>query len=979
MLIAASSLPAAAQLQETPLIGRALTPRPLALTVEKAANLPEKARKSPEREHPSSLTGKTYVLVSNDGTNEYNSGVNVEAGASTGEIIFKQMIAGCDIPATYDAATGTVTISTGGVIGQSENYGDVTLWAFEGGTSLYTYDVTATVEDNTITFDGGLCATVIYNGGNALYDAILDGVMTEANGSATFATANAGTFVTPLIVTKDTDSSLKVVGLSNIMYGCNYTVPVLFDSAAKTATISGSTPVDNSSTYGYYYLMGDLNQGAVTMNYTTSDSSTAMSVQNIYFCTADKRGLALSAFSINVDFNIETAEAEGGTPGDEFPTTATLGNIIYSLDEDSLTAVVTGCVAGLTTLDIPASITVQEKTLAVIGVNANAFNGNKTVTSITLPSSIRTLGTDAFRNVANLKTLYIEDLAAWCAVEIANGNANPIYNVFPTNTANWGHVYFNNEEVSTTLVIPEGVTSISRSFYGFKPLESVTLPETLKTLGDQSFANCAALASIRIPGSVESIGSAFWSCTGLENVTLCEGIKTIGASTFYGCKKLAEITLPASLEQFTGYMTFSGCNALTTITSNAEVPPTFAYASMPDMIFDDDAFENVTVKVPVSSVDAYKAADVWKEFMTIEGDPGIIPSETTADGIYYSLDSEMLTATVTGCVEDLTVLSIPSAISVSDHEFNVIAVAADAFNGNRAITSISIPASVISLGNDAFRNIANLRTLNIEDLAAWCAVEIANGNANPIYNVFPTNTANWGHVYFNNEEVAEELVIPDGVTALARNFYGFKSLTSVTMPETLERLGDQTFANCTGLTSVEIPASVKSIGSAFWCCTGLETITLSEGLETIGASTFYGCSALTEITIPSTVTEFTGYMTFSGCSALAEITCLAAEPPTFTYASMPDMIFDEETFANATLYVPADSKESYAGADVWKEFSNIEDYDDPNGSDSVDLIGSDADAEAVYFNLQGVRVDNPSERGVYIKVTKAGTVKVAVK
>ena len=643
------------------------------LTVEKAANLPEKARKSPEREHPSSLTGKTYVLVSNDGTDEYNSGINVEAGAATGEIIFRQMIAGCDIPATYDAATGTVTISTGGVIGQSANYGDVTLWAFDGGTSLYTYDVTATVEDDTITFDRGLCATVIYQGGNALYDAILDGVMTEANGNATFTTASAGTFVTPLLVTKDTDSSLKIVGLSNIMYGCNYTVPVLFDSTAKTATISGSTPVDNSSQYGYYYLMGDLNQGAVTMNYTTSDFSTAMNVQNIYFCTADKRGLALTAFSIDVDFNIETAEAEGGTPGDEFPTTATLGNIIYSLDEDSLTAVVTGCVAGLTTLDIPAAITVQEKTLAVIGINANAFNGNKTVTSISLPSSIRTLDTDAFRNVANLKTLYIEDLAAWCTVEIANGNANPIYNVFPT------------------------------------------------------------------------------------------------------------------------------------------------------------------------------------------------------------------------------------------------------------------------------------------------------------------NTANRGHVYFNNEEVAEELVIPDGVTTLARNFYGFKSLTSVTLPETLERLGDQTFANCTGLTSVEIPASVKSIGSAFWCCTGLETISLSEGLESIGASTLYGCPALTEITIPSTVTEFTGYMTFSGCSALAEITCLAAEPPTFTYASMPDMIFDEETFANATLYVPADSKESYAGADVWKEFSNIEDYDDPNGPGSVDMIGSDADAQAVYFNLQGVRVDNPSARGVYIKVTKAGTVKVAVK
>lgn len=107
------------------------------------------------------------------------------------------------------------------------------------------------------------------------------------------------------------------------------------------------------------------------------------------------------------------------------------------------------------------------------------------------------------------------------------------------------------------------------------------------------------------------------------------------------------------------------------------------------------------------------------------------------------------------------------------------------------------------------------------------------------------------------------------VTALAKNvFNSHTELKTITLPDTLEEIGQSAFAFCTGLTSVNIPGSVRTFEeTAFYDCTALENVTLSEGLTEIGPYAFHGCTALTEITCPESLTAIGSYA-FYGCTAL---------------------------------------------------------------------------------------------------------------
>ena len=232
--------------------------------------------------------------------------------------------------------------------------------------------------------------------------------------------------------------------------------------------------------------------------------------------------------------------------------------------------------------------------------------------------------------------------------------------------------------------------------------------------------------------------------------------------------------------------------------------------------------------------------------------------------------------------------------------------------------------------------------------------------------------------------------MPEGVTKIGRSFYGFKAMTSITLPSTLKELGDQAFANCTKLTTVTIPDGVEKIGSSFWSCEGLteisvpgsvktlsgstfygcrnlKTVTLAEGLETIGRMTFSSCRAIETITIPSTVKAIE-LMAFYGCTGIKEITSLNTVPPTCA----TDGMFED--FLTATLHVPATSVDDYKAATSWKEFTNIEGIT-PTGIDGIE--NDNVNTGRVYYNLQGIKVsENNITPGIYIihegaKTTKA--------
>lgn len=620
-------------------------------------------KEAPKGAVPENIIGKSYNTFYGSFTN-YNNCVGwltVEKGQGD-TVILKGFADGYDVKGVYNKTAGTVTCPASQVVGTHASLGTVTFYALRGGSYYKNEPVVLTFTDNNITFSAGVYCAVT-NGGVVMMKDDLTAI--ESNGRLKLdrmnqAGAVSASFDLPLYISNVSDIHMDIQGLQSWLYGHNYKVP--FTISGNKATLLTTDSIDfyggtNGNADQCFFMLGFNGQNITpdpTFTIAKTDSLTTLTADSRLFCGYNESGNSWRGFFLkDYAFNYKVEQGGGG----EMQDTVTVNNIEYALDHSKKEATVLGCAASLTKLDMPGTINANNTDYTVVAVAEQAFYGNSKLTSASLPKTLKVLGKDAFRNVRNLNELKIEDLAAWCNVWMANGNANPIYNVFNSIQSKWGKVYFNGTQVSTSLEIPASVNRIGRSFYGFKTLTSVTLPTGLKVLGDQSFANCINLPTVEIPSTVDSIGSAFWGCEKINNIVIPNGIVTLGASTFYGCKALTDVKLNEGLKTI-GSMTFTSCTALTeielpttltdiagtafmsskNITSvkcKAVVPPTTT-----DNAFADFA-ATATLYVLEESIPAYKAALGWKNFSSIKKlDKSVngIDADNDAPAYYYDLN-----------------------------------------------------------------------------------------------------------------------------------------------------------------------------------------------------------------------------------------------------------------------------------------------------------------------------------------------------
>ena len=450
----------------------------------------------------------------------------------------------------------------------------------------------------------------------------------------------------------------------------------------------------------------------------------------------------------------------------------------------------------------------------IVSIAASAFKGRLGLTSVTIPMYVESIGSNAFQNCTNVKSVTVEgnrfvDLtigaSAFAGCKITDvkflGNGS-------TTTLDNGVITIGSSAFSPAGVIElknltfgngVNIKSIgSDAFGGQSKLSNLVFEENIKIgeIGNNAFKGIS-ITSLSIPASVTKIGSgAFQGCVALKNVTFNEGSAgdiTFGSNAFANCTEIETIDLPSTVQAFDGTV-FNGCSKLTQIKVN-----------------DNNPYLNAS--------------------------NGVLFNESYSTLIYY-----------------------PRGLAVDSTAINklpwdkITTIGAAAFSGHKTLKSFEIKKGVTAIGDGAFQNCLSLATLTYEEGAA------------------AGTTLTIGKSAFANCAALASVSIPDYTTVIGDAAFTSAPFTAFEMPSAVTTIGVDAFAY-TMIKKITIPANVTTIGAGAFQSTKLSSVTVAESdtLFTFTSSStkgaFKGCSSLLSIDLKNRATNIGNY-TFSGCSNL---------------------------------------------------------------------------------------------------------------
>ena len=322
---------------------------------------------------------------------------------------------------------------------------------------------------------------------------------------------------------------------------------------------------------------------------------------------------------------------------------------------------------------IPETVGYNGNVYKVVGIDDYAFYNCSSLTSITIPEGVTSIGRYAFRGCSSLASVTI-----------------------PEGVTSIRDYTFASCSSLASITIPEGVTSIGDdAFYGCSSLTSITIPEGVTSIGDDAFFNCSSLTSIAIPEGVTSIGTwAFFYCSSLTSVTIPEGVTSIGERAFSICSGLTSINIPESVTSI-GDNAFDGCRGLTSITIPESV------TSIGSGAFSDcSALTSITIPEGVTSIGngVFQGCSSLHEIIVDDENSYF----TSINGVLYSKNVTKIYCHPAGLKE--TTFTIPKTVS---------SIEPCAFFGCSSLTNIDIPSSVTTIGDAAFGSCTNLKDIVI--------------------------------------------------------------------------------------------------------------------------------------------------------------------------------------------------------------------------------------------------------------------------
>jgi len=630
--------------------------------------------------------------------------------------------------------------------------------------------------------------------------------------------------------------------------------------------------------------------------------------------------------------------------------TLDVSDFTFTFKEDS-TYEVTGYTGSDTELTIPAShanypvTSIGEEAFKdnttlltiVLGdyvttIENSAFYGCSNLTHISLPASATTLGTYVFYGCNSLEIMTLSSEMAYelrylfgnnvnyvpvtlTKIKYANGSAvidttMLLANMGPATTLELADdmiVILANQFENTTsiknIILPEGIITIGNYAFCGSSITSITIPNTVTSIGYAAFQDATSLTSIVMPNNISEIKDYTFSHThSLTSIVIPDTVTSIGFAAFQYATSLSSIVIPAAVTTI-GMYAFWNATLLTTVTfgTNSQLISisSSAFADLPSLTtvtfgtnselisISSSAFGKATslTNIVIPDTVTYMGPNVFSQCdsLTIYVKVASLPSgwseewnsnrpvilgyiETIDNGEFIYATSTNNTSVILGLSpsNSQTDIVVPSMIG----SFEVVGINQRAFKSNIQIISIFIPNTIFEIAEYTFYSATNLTNVTFEEYSQIERI---------------------GNYAFSSAASLTSIVIPDTVTNIeAYAFKNCSNLTSIIIPNNVTTIGYETFDNNTSLTIYAEAESQPAGWDSSWNPDSRPVVWgyVSLGQTTISFDTNGGSevASITKdiglpVSAPSNPTK-TGY-TFSGWYSDEELTV------TYTFTTMP--------------------------------------------------------------------------------------------
>ena len=558
-------------------------------------------------------------------------------------------------------------------------------------------------------------------------------------------------------------------------------------------------------------------------------------------------------------------------------------------------------------------------------IDFETFKGCKSLHTVQLPCSLATIEGSAFRDCTSLKNIDIPYSVEYISSNAFMGCSSLQSVILPLSLEHIGYHAFKECVCLKEIILPEGIKKIdSGAFSDCIGLEHVIIPKSLTEMGGNIFTNCNKLTNagpidqgysiefewdtfiptnafdgcnyltqIRLPNSVKEIGDeAFCLCESLKYIILPVGVESLGKKAFYACDKMKSITIPQSVIVIGDYCLYGWTSITIYYQGEKSDWDSISIGTDNDRI--NDIYSTTQyhsgLRMNKNSL-RLKKGGVYSTSVNI-----VYPSDELSALIWNSEKPNVAavdeTGNITSISEGTTKISVKDFYGYSDscevtvynsenldingscginqwwrlHENNKGMLELELTgNGdinsvpwveyNEDIESVIIGEGITSLTDAAFTNCTKLSELILpKTLKKGLSLEHCSElkTCGPI-----------GGKY--DIEYAWRDELPDGALS------GIPFLRNIVIADTIKKIGNEAFAECSSLTSMNIPKGVEEIGyGCFRGCTSLTIVNIQEGIKTIPENMFYECSSLESLTIPEGVTSIRN-QSFYGCNTLKHV------------------------------------------------------------------------------------------------------------